>query len=73
MGRHTIKAGFQGILIQAADNANKGFGGTVYGHGRIHLRSEPADLLVLHRKWESRICCSTLWIVAACPVVQFSV
>jgi hypothetical protein len=27
-GRHTLKVGFEGILLQAADNTNKGFGGT---------------------------------------------
>jgi hypothetical protein len=28
VGRHTFKFGFEGILLQAADNTNKGFGGT---------------------------------------------
>lgn len=28
LGKHTISAGFQGILLQAADNLFKGFGGT---------------------------------------------
>jgi Carboxypeptidase regulatory-like domain len=57
VGRHTIKAGFQGILLQAADNTNKGFGGTFNGTGGFTCGPNPltcssytgnpvADLLV---------------------------
>ncbi len=57
VGRHTISAGFQGILLQGADNLFKGFGGTFSFTGAFTCGPNPlvcsantgngiADLLV---------------------------
>jgi len=39
--KHTFRAGFQGILLQSADNLNKGFGGTFNFTGQFSCGPDP--------------------------------